>query len=108
MTEMIATRDGFGHELVTLGKENDKIVVVSGDLEDATRAEYFKKAFPERFFNLGIAEQDVVGTAAGLSLQGFIPFACSFAVFMTNRAYDQLRLDVCYIKSKKVNYGVME
>lgn len=93
---MIPTRDGFGNELVALGKENKKIVVFSGDLEDATRAEYFKKAFPERFFNLGIAEQDVVGTAAGMSLQGFIAFACSFAVFMTNRAYDMIRLDVCY------------
>ena len=94
--DMIPTRDGFGKELVDLGKENPKIVVLSGDLEDATRAEYFKKEIPDRFFNLGIAEQDVVGTAAGLSLLGFIPFACSFAVFMTNRAYDMLRLDVCY------------
>ena len=94
--DMIPTRDGFGREIVELGKTNPKIVVLSGDLEDATRAEYFKKEFPDRFFNLGIAEQDVVGTAAGLSLVGFIPFACSFAVFMTNRAYDMLRLDVCY------------
>jgi len=99
MNEMIPTRDGFGHELVRLGKENDKIVVLSGDLEDATRAEYFKHEFPDRFFNLGIAEQDVVGTAAGFSLMGFIPFATSFAVFMTNRAYDMLRLDVCYNKT---------
>ena len=96
MLEMIPTRDGFGKEIVELGKINDKIIVLSGDLEDATRAEYYKKAFPERFFNLGIAEQDMVGTAAGLSLQGFVPVACSFAVFMTNRAYDMIRLDVCY------------
>lgn len=96
MPEMIPTRDGFGHELVALGKINPKVVVISGDLEDATRAEYFKKEFPDRFFNLGIAEQDMVGTAAGLGLLGFIPFACSFAVFLTNRAYDMLRLDVCY------------
>lgn len=95
MTEMIATREGFGNELVELGRGNPKIVVLSGDLEDATRAEYFKKAFPERFFNLGIAEQDMVGTAAGMSFLGFIPFACSFAVFLTNRAYDMLRIDVC-------------
>ncbi len=93
---MIATRDGFGKELVELGRANDKIVVVSADLEDATRAEYFKKEFPDRFFSCGIAEQDMVGTAAGLSLQGFIPFVNSFAVFMTNRAYDMIRLDVCY------------
>ena len=96
MNEMIPTRDGFGQELVKLGKENEKIVVLSGDLEDATRAEYFKHEFPQRFFNLGIAEQDMVGTAAGFSLMGFIPFATSFAVFLTNRAYDMLRLDVCY------------
>lgn len=92
----IATRDGWGNELVELGKTNDRIVVFSGDLEDATRAEYFKKAYPQRFFNLGITEQDVVGTAAGASLAGMIPFATSFAVFLTNRAYDQIRLDVCY------------
>lgn len=96
MLKMAPTRDGFGTELVVLGKENDKIVALSADLEDATRAEYFKKEFPDRFFNLGIAEQDVVGAAAGLSMNGFIPFACSFAVFMTNRAYDQIRMDVCY------------
>ena len=94
--ELKPTRDGFGEELVNLGKENEKIVVISGDLEDATRAEYFKHAFPTRFFNLGIAEQDVIGTAVGLSMQGFIPFATSFAVFLTNRAYDMVRLDICY------------
>ena len=94
--QMIATRDGFGEELIELGKKNPKIVVVSADLEDATRAEYFKKAFPDRFFSVGIAEQDMVGTAAGLSLRGFIPFINSFAVFLTNRAYDMLRLDLCY------------
>jgi len=90
------TRDGFGEELVALGKTNSNIVVTSGDLEDATRAEYFKKEFPERFFNLGITEQDVISTAAGLSTQGFVAFATSFAVFLTNRAYDMIRLDVCY------------
>ncbi|MBI4308796.1 MAG: transketolase family protein [Candidatus Omnitrophica bacterium] len=95
----IPTRDGFGEELVALGKTNPNIVVVSGDLEDATRAEYFKKEFPDRFFNLGITEQDVIGTAAGLSTQGFVAFATSFAVFLTNRAYDMIRLDVCYNKT---------
>ncbi len=92
----IPTRDGFGEEITALGRVNKNIIVVSGDLEDATRAEYFKKEFPERFFNLGIAEQDVIGTAAGLSTQGFVVFATSFAVFLTNRAYDMIRLDVCY------------
>ena len=96
MSDMIPTRDGFGKELVELGKTNEKIVVVSADLEDATRAEYFKDAYPERFFSVGIAEQDMVGMAAGLSLQGFTVFVNSFAVFLTNRAYDMIRLDVCY------------
>lgn len=90
------TRDGFGLEAVELGKFNPKIVMVSADLEDATRAEYFKKAYPERFFTVGIAEQDMVGMACGLSLMGFIPIINSFAVFLTTRAYDQLRIDVCY------------
>ena len=96
MSEKIPTRDGFGKELVKLGEENEKIVVVSADLEDATRAQYFEKAFPDRFFSVGIAEQDMIGMAAGLSLQGFTVFTNSFAVFMTNRAYDMLRMDLCY------------
>lgn len=96
MSDMVPTRDGFGKELVELGKTNEKIVVVSADLEDATRAEFFKDAYPERFFTVGIAEQDMVGMATGLSLQGFTVFVNSFAVFLTNRAYDMIRLDVCY------------
>ncbi len=91
----IPTRDGFGAELVALGKDRKDIVVVSADLEDATRAEFFKKEFPDRFFSLGIAEQDMVGTAVGLVLEGYVVFASSFAVFMTNRAYDMIRIDVC-------------
>jgi transketolase len=98
MLETKATRDAFGETLVELGRENKKIVVLSGDLEDATRAEYFKKEFPDRFFNLGIAEQDILGVAVGLSLDGLIPFACSFAVFLTNRAYGILRISICYNK----------
>lgn len=96
MNETIPTRDGFGKELVALGKQNEKIVVVSADLEDATRAEFFKDEFPTRFFSCGIAEQDMVGTAAGLALDGFVPFINSFATFLTNRAYDMIRIDVCY------------
>jgi transketolase len=93
--DRVPTRDGFGEELVLLGKERDDIVVVSADLEDATRAEYFKKEFPDRFFSLGIAEQDMVLTAVGLSLEGFVTFMSSFAVFLTNRAYDMIRIGVC-------------
>lgn len=90
------TRDGFGEELALLGKENRNVVVVSADLEDATRAEYFKKACPERFFTMGIAEQDMIGMAAGLASEGFIAVTNSFATFLTNRAYDQIRMDICY------------
>ena len=90
------TRDGFGEELVQLGYENPKIIVLSADLEDSTRAEYFKHKFPERFFNVGIAEQNMVGIAAGIAREGFTVFAASFAVFLTNRAYDFIRISVCY------------
>jgi transketolase len=96
MAQMKALRDAFGETLVELGRENDKIVVLSADLEDSTKAEYFKKEFPDRFFTLGIAEQDMVGNAAGLALAGFIPFAASFAVFLTNQAYGITRIMACY------------
>lgn len=91
-------RDGFGEKLVELGKINEKIVVFSADLEDSTRAEFFKKAFPDRFFNMGIAEQDMVGTAAGFAKMGFISFVSSFAVFLTNQAYGVIRMMACYNK----------
>lgn len=94
--EKKSLRDGFGEKLVELGKINEKIVVFSADLEDSTRAEFFKKAFPYRFFNMGIAEQDMVGTAAGFAKMGFIPFVSSFAVFLTNQAYGVIRMMACY------------
>jgi len=96
MSEALPTRDGYGKALVECGRKNDKIVVVSADLEDSTRSKWFAEQFPERAFTVGIAEQDMVGTAAGLTMNGFTVFINSFAVFMTNRAYDMLRLDVCY------------
>ena len=97
--ELKAIRDGFGEELVELGKREPRVVVLSGDLEDSTKAAGFKREFPLRFFNLGISEQDMIGTASGMGKEGFIPFACSFAAFLTNRAYDQIRVTVCYNKS---------
>jgi len=90
------TRDGFGEEIAEQAKANEKIIVVSADLEDATRADFFKKVAPDRFFSVGIAEQDMVGMAAGLASEGFVAVVNSFAVFLTNRAYDQIRMDVCY------------
>ena len=91
-----ATRDGFGEGLLELGKTNPNVVALSGDLEDSTRAVWFKHQYPDRFFSVGIAEQDMIGTAAGLALAGKIPFACSFSQFVTGKTLEQLRLAVCY------------
>ena len=90
------TRKAYGETLVELGKVNPRIVVLDADLAESTLSKYFKKEFPERFFEMGIAEQDMVGTAAGLALQGFIPFLSSYAIFITGRAWDQCRQDVDY------------
>lgn len=94
--EMKPTRDGFGEGLLELGKTHPDVVALSGDLEDSARAIWFKKQYPHRFFSVGIAEQDMVGTAAGLALAGKIPFACSFSQFVTAKSLEQLRLAVCY------------
>ena len=94
--EQKPTRDGFGEGLLELGKTHPNVVALSGDLEDSARAIWFKKAHPDRFFSVGIAEQDMVGTAAGLALMGKIPFACSFSQFVTSKALEQLRMAVCY------------
>lgn len=95
---MKATRDSYGEALLELGKENSNIVVLDADLATATKTIEFKKEFPERFFDMGIAEQDMIGTAAGLALGGKIPFASTFAIFASGRAYDQIRNGVCYSK----------
>lgn len=92
-------RGAFGEELVELGNNNSKIVVLDADLSGSTQTSLFAKAYPERFFDVGIAEQDLMTTALGLSLEGFIPFAATFAVFATGRAYDQIRNSICYQKS---------
>ena len=96
--QTIATRQSFGEALVELGKENQNIVVLDADLSSATKTNLFAKEFPKRFFDIGIAEQDMVGTAAGLATCGKIPFAATFAVFATGRAYDQIRNSICYPK----------
>jgi len=95
--QMIPTRDGFGKGLVELGKTDKNVVVLSADLTDSTRANWFKKEFPDRFFGLGVAEQDMVGAAAGFALMGKIPFACTFGVFASGRAWDQVRISVAYM-----------
>ena len=92
-------RGAFGEELAELGAKNSDIVALDADLSGSTQTLIFAKAFPERFFDVGIAEQDLMTTALGLSLEGKIPFAATFAVFATGRAYDQIRNSICYQKA---------
>ena len=93
-----ATRQSYGETLAELGKENPNIVVLDADLSTATKTNIFAKEFPERFFDMGIAEQNLVSTAAGMSTCGKIPYVSTFAVFAAGRAYDQIRNSVCYPK----------
>lgn len=92
----IATRQSFGEALVELGKKNEKVVVLDADLSAATKTSLFAKEFPKRFFDMGIAEQDMMSTAAGLATCGKISFAATFAMFATGRSYDQIRNSICY------------
>ncbi len=92
----IATRVAYGEALLELGKDRKDIVVLDADLSGSTKTGKFAKAFPDRFYNLGVSEQDLIGTASGLSLAGKLPFASTFAVFETGRAWEQIRQTVCY------------
>lgn len=92
----IATRDAYGDALVSLGKKRNDVVVLDADLSGSTKTSKFAKAFPDRFFNMGIAEQDMMGTAAGLAVGGKLPFVSTFAVFATGRAWEQVRQSICY------------
>jgi transketolase len=94
--QAVASRDAYGAALAELGKRNEKVVVLDADLSGSTKTAKFAKAFPDRFFNMGISEQDMIGTAGGLSLTGKIPFASTFAIFETGRAWEQIRQTVCY------------
>lgn len=96
MTERIATRDAYGQALIELGRELKELVVLDADLSQSTKTAGFAKLFPERFFNMGIAEANLMGTAAGLAAAGKIPFASTFAVFATGRAFDQVRNSIAY------------
>lgn len=100
--QMKPTRDGFGEAVLELGEKRQDIVVLSADLTDSTRAGWFKKKFPERFFPMGVSEQDMISTAAGFALAGKRPFACTFGVFAAGRAWDQVRVSVAYM-----NLGVV-
>lgn len=96
MSTMIATRDAYGQTLAELGEENNSIVVLDADLSGSTKTSTFAKKFPERFFNMGIAEANMVGTAAGLAATGKIPFVSTFAIFAVGRAWEQVRQSVAY------------
>ena len=94
----IATRESYGEKITELGEKNDKIVVLDADLAEATKTNVFKKKFTNRFFDMGIAEQDMVSTAAGMATCGLIPYVSTFAIFAAGRAYDQIRNSICYPK----------
>src|SRR3989338_4491644 len=91
-----ATRDAYGKTLVELGASNPNIVVLDADLSKSTKTEFFSQKFPERFFNVGIAEANLVGIASGLAASGKIPFISSFACFLICKGYDQLRMSVAF------------
>ncbi|HWO57079.1 MAG TPA: transketolase C-terminal domain-containing protein [bacterium] len=96
MPELKKTREGFGRALVELGKANPDVVVLVGDLSESTMVSFFAKEFPERFIQMGVAEQNIMNTAAGLSLVGKIPFLSTYGAFATCRCMDQIRVTVCY------------
>lgn len=94
--EKVPTRLGYGEGLVDLGAQNDRVVVLTADLAESTNAHLFAKKYPERFIECGVAEQNMMGLAAGLALTNKIPFVSSYAVFSPGRNWDQLRVSVCY------------
>mgnify|MGYP005804177273 FL=1 len=110
LEKKIATRQSYGEALASLGEKRKDIVVLDADLSSATKTNLFAEKFPERFFDIGIAEQDMLGTAAGFATCGKIPFASTFAVFAAGRAYDQIRNSICYpnlnVKICATHYGV--
>ena len=99
MSSMIATRDAYGEALAELGEENGNIVALDADLSGSTKTGVFAKKFPERFFNMGIAEANMTGVAAGLAATGKIPFLSTFAIFAVGRAWEQIRQSVAYPKA---------
>jgi len=96
MSQAVSLREAYGKTLVELGRENPDVVVLDADLSRSTMTHFFAKEFPERFFDCGIAEQNMVTIAAGLAASGKIPFASTFAVFVPGRAFDQIRMSIAY------------
>jgi len=98
LADKVATRDAYGKALLVLGAENPNVVVLDADLSKSTKTADFGKKYPERFFNMGIAEANLMGTAAGLAAAGKIPFASTFAIFAVGRAFEQIRNSIAYPK----------
>ena len=98
MANKVATREAYGKALLVLGAENPNVVVLDADLSKSTKTADFAKKYPERFFNMGIAEANLLGTAAGLAAAGKIPFASTFAIFAVGRAFEQIRNSIAYPK----------
>lgn len=96
MTEKMLTRQGWADALIQLGETHPNVVVLDADLAKSTLTIQFQKKYPTRFYDMGISEQDMLGTAAGLSLVGKIPFVCTYGVFVAGRAWDQIRTTICY------------
>lgn len=94
--EQKPTRDGYGEGLVLAGQKDSRVVALCADISDSTRSAMFQKAFPDRFVETGIAEQNMMGLAAGMAMAGKIPFVSTYAVFCPGRNWDQLRVSVCY------------
>lgn len=93
---VVPVRDGYGKALLHLGEVNEQVMVLDADLAKSTRSDWFAQKYPDRFIDAGIAEQNMIGVAAGLSLMGKIPFATTYSVFVVGRAFDQVRNTVCY------------
>lgn len=98
LDKKVATRQSYGEALVELGRENENVVVLDADLAEATKTVLFKKEFPDRFFDMGIAEQNMIGTSAGLATCGKIPFVVTYAVFGSLRMLEMIRQEICYTK----------
>ena len=90
------TRFGYGEGLLELGQTDNRVVVFDADLAKSTTTDWFREKFPDRFYDMGIAEQNMLGVAAGFSLEGFVPFVATYGVFVSGRAWDQIRTTVCY------------
>ena len=97
MNSLKPTREGYVEGILQAGRENSRVVVIEGDVSRSIGSASFGEEFPDRFFNLGVSEQDMLGEAAGLALEGFIPFVGTYGVFLAGRAWDQIRTSICYM-----------